>query len=665
MLLRELHSADAVFSHADLCEHQGTLLLVTFDTARRLQLYSVDLIWNATYVPGPNQTQHAASVAPELRVSALLTVPDPLPQHMDNARLMQLSLVPTTAEVVDQHSSTSTTVLATCARTSLPGHAVSQFQESSTILLRWQIESETPNLHEGFRNLKPNAQLSTTTTSKTVLRRQPDLVSSKILLSVHLKCFDTILACVASDGSVEFRDRATFDLLESYMDTDHVYSLPQSGFSYLPGEHNIDAAISYDGSAMVVVRTNGSLQTSTMAFQYGWQRVDDTGDNGSLAEAAIVCLARQYMTMVCGNVAPDEALSLLPSTLPEDLRHLLVREAFRLTRHSPDISNFDDKMRQGIILRESLLPRVFSLQLYLGTGPDGRSLTGQYAWAILNLRHITVSISQIVMTRPDPSQLPVEHISSVHGLVNWGVDIIVYIHNALLSAKDTASRDLSKPARGVFENYMIENNNPAFLLLLCSYPRTYLKLLSQLLPRAIKMSQSLRDRARSLQERQHLTQVGMLEKSVPFSFEAFKTFLDHTETAMHTGPPATSTKPGQAAPSPDLVMSISGNFPEELEQPLRALLISAIPALLQDADWTKVYFHDCSWLGLGGQQSFKAAQSYDVLKKTFLPKHAAIRRCRRCQSVMEDVTIERPREVAQWYLVSQRYCICMCQWFIP
>ncbi|QIX02065.1 hypothetical protein AMS68_007582 [Peltaster fructicola] len=663
-LLQIPTSVDGLLTHADLCEHNGELLLVTSDSSRHLHLYSIDLNWNTTYTAGPNQTQLVKTIAPELRTTALLSIPGPFPHHEGTSKLVQLSLVPPTAEVADQSGSTSTTLLATFVRAGISEHAS---QESVTMLLMWQIDSEVPSLHTSFRNLKPNMQMTNTTTPKTILRRQPDIISGKIILSTQLKSFGTILACLASDGTVEHRDRASFEPLQSYMDTDHVYSLSQSGFSYLPGEHNTDIAISCDGSATVVIRPNNKMDALSMFFAYGWQQDQASGDDNSLAEAAIVCLARQYMTMVCANTASDEVLSLLPPSLPEHLQHLFVREAFRLTRHSPDISNLEEKLRQRVVMSESLLPRVYSLQLFLGMNATGRSLTAQYAWAVLNLRHVVISISHVAMMRPsESSNVPhIDMIASQHGLARWGVDLIVYILDALLSVKDIAARDLSKPATGTFENYMQENNNPAFLLVLCSYPRTLLKLLAHVLHRIVYLAEQFKDRARSLQERQHLTQMSMLEKSMPFNFEAFRTCLDHTEVAMHTAPTSAALKPGQPSALPDLALNITGKFSDELEQPLRALLISAIPSLLQDADWSKIHFHDCSWLGLSGMRSMKLAQSYDVLKKTPLPVNAAIRKCRRCGSLTEDINVERPRDVIPWILLGQRNCVCMCVWFVP
>jgi mediator of RNA polymerase II transcription subunit 16 len=80
-----------------------------------------------------------------------------------------------------------------------------------------------------------------------------------------------MLAFVASDGSIEFRDRINMTSIEPYGDTTTVSSLPHAGFEQMMTEHNPHVAMSADGSAMAMIKTDGSLVHRMMTLRYSWQ----------------------------------------------------------------------------------------------------------------------------------------------------------------------------------------------------------------------------------------------------------------------------------------------------------------------------------------------------------------------------------------------------------
>ena len=57
----------------------------------------------------------------------------------------------------------------------------------------------------------------------------------------------------------------------------------------------------------------------------------------------------------------------------------------------------------------------------------------------------------------------------------------------------------------------------------------------------------------------------------------------------------------------------------------------------------------------------------EALKKTPLREGARLRRCRRCNSAMEDVfaTPEASRDLPPWLQAAQRQCVCTCAWYLP
>jgi hypothetical protein len=94
-------------------------------------------------------------------------------------------------------------------------------------------------------------------------------------------------------------------------------------------------------------------------------------------------------------------------------------------------------------------------------------------------------------------------------------------------------------------------------------------------------------------------------------------------------------------------------------------MTTTLPKLTPELDIGKLYFWDTTWLALtprGGEEP-----RYDALKKTPLREGARLRRCRRCNSAMEDVfaTPEASRDLPPWLQAAQRQCVCTCAWYLP
>jgi hypothetical protein len=94
-------------------------------------------------------------------------------------------------------------------------------------------------------------------------------------------------------------------------------------------------------------------------------------------------------------------------------------------------------------------------------------------------------------------------------------------------------------------------------------------------------------------------------------------------------------------------------------------MTTTLPKITPELDIGKLYFWDTTWLALtprGGEEP-----RYDALKKTPLREGARLRRCRRCNSAMEDVfaTPEASRDLPPWLQAAQRQCVCTCAWYLP
>lgn len=333
--LETIRSSDELISHAAIGEEGADLLAVTYDSSSRLRLYRVTIEWNATqHSRGPGQAY--TLVTPTLEVHHLTSSHNAMSQHADGAKLTHLRLIPTVPEAA-QSQPTLPTVIAVFTQTSFSVDAT-QNQGSFSVIAQWRVESSMPTLHNSFKKLT-GKDSKAVQNPITVLRRSPDIITNKVILSVRPQMFDTIIAFGASDGTVEMRDRLNLDIIGPFGDTGTASNLPSSGFDHLAGPHNNHVTLSADGSAVAVVRADGKLAARAMAFTHGWQVMeDDIGDNKPFIEAAAVCVARQYAFLCYNSISNDESLALLPIEACLELRSTVVKTIFKMVNKSPDIS---------------------------------------------------------------------------------------------------------------------------------------------------------------------------------------------------------------------------------------------------------------------------------------------------------------------------------------
>lgn len=59
----------------------------------------------------------------------------------------------------------------------------------------------------------------------------------KVLLAVHQVAAGTVIVAIYSDGTIQFRDRATMAIITFDETNETISSLPQTGFEFSDEEH--------------------------------------------------------------------------------------------------------------------------------------------------------------------------------------------------------------------------------------------------------------------------------------------------------------------------------------------------------------------------------------------------------------------------------------------
>ena len=662
--LEGMHCSRDLLSHAAMCEDGDSILLVTLDLGRRFRLYRITLAWNATQVSRPDQNSSITAVAPALTVGRLTVLDHVSAKHANWACLSQLRIIPAIpAHATEGSAFTVPTILASFT------HAPSNLdlgqprQDAYSVISRWHIETTTPTLHHAFAKLKGNGPIAVPQTSITILRRQEDIMTNKLVLNVETLYFNTMLAFAASDGTVEFRDRITMASIEPLFDSTSVSSLPQSGFEHsMDDDHSTCVAMSGDGSALVTMGSEGKLHCKLMALRYTWHPIMV---DGGLIEAGVMCLARQYAILCATSVSADETLALLPPDLSAEMRSLFVRQVLDMLGRSAilDISMQDVGRQNMIVVREALLSKAISAQLVLGfkPGTTERTAMGKNAVAYLNMRLVGVAIAQSmangqVASRPDL-------LVALSGLCSWGSDLLVYAASTLHALHRRVGSDSTKAASETSDNFVAEKDNPVIYFLFCTFSRVYLRLLATCILKYLTVVSKAIPNARTVADRQQLQDAWDRGNSLPFKCSDFEAPIAELDTAIRSAYIESNISAERRAEIEVSLMLCDRPIPEELHPVLKTFAETILPNFIEKLDLSKLYFWDTSWLGIEPSPN-EHQLNHDSIRKVPLRKGAKVRSCKRCGAKMEDYTPEKAREMSPVLAQLGRHCVCGSYWAV-
>ncbi|KAI6835587.1 hypothetical protein KC340_g5325 [Hortaea werneckii] len=658
--LEALDTTQTLLSHAAIGPEGHQLVLATHDRAHCLRTYSISINWNPT-------EQHAGnmrfiSVAPALHIGHLAAVEGIAPQQTDTSRISHLAVVPSPPQHVQDPS--NTTICAVFTQAPVPLDP-SQGFDTLSVLARWTIDSITPALHESFTKLKQNGSIPVQPAT-SVLRRQLDVPANKLVLGLSCLYLNTILALIASDGTIEFRSRTSENWNILHQLPNHstvVKSLPQSSLGYFPTDHVPHAAHSTDGSALVYSKPGNPLELRFMTLLSGWQPLEKGMDgDASTVEAAVICLSRQYAILATSHASSDEALAVLPTNLSMELRTLFVRHLiFTFCRQILDVSMLEQKRQQHHVLSDPWLARAMSAQLVLGVKPGTlkRTFAGQFAYCLLNLKLIGLSAASS-MSRDMPAGRP-DIMPFLVGHMRWSLDFLQYIIESLTQIKRLVGSGL--PLKHACEEFTNKTGNPVVQLLLCSYGRTYLRVQMFFLVSAIKLLQSSIPRARTLEDRTVMVDVYDFAKSVPVGLSPLMEFMQSLDTIVRS----TYTDAGvdsQRRYENEIGLITEGRIPDDLTPVVENIFNKMLPDMTGGVDMGKLYFWDTTWLGIDRIATQQDTRRFDAIRKTPLRSGMKLRICRRCGAVMEDIPSEAAKQAPAWLYHAQRQCYCQTYWWI-
>lgn len=210
------------------------LLAAIATSSGQLKILKIEIQWGGPGSSSDKAMPQNARLNPalvETHVAStdwLCSGPNDANQDISMAELSHLHLLP--AVMDNTGSSTVPPVIVTVrSRVSPDG----SYEGAQSVLDRWEATEAKQNLHPTFEQLgNRRNSISSDLPNVTRLRKLDPVTINKAVIGIQPIQFGKILILSMSDGSIEFRDRFTFEEVYATEDTSKVMNLRQVGWSF-------------------------------------------------------------------------------------------------------------------------------------------------------------------------------------------------------------------------------------------------------------------------------------------------------------------------------------------------------------------------------------------------------------------------------------------------
>lgn len=255
--------------------------------------------------------------------------------------------------------------------------------------------------------------------------------------------------------------------------------------------------------------------------------------------------------------------------------------------------------------------------------------------------------------------------SSLRGVAHWGLDMLLFVVDSLLAFTRTLKDVASVQEAG--QRHLDTTHDPAIILVLSSYPRIFLKLLSQLLQHYLRCLPHAMQRASTVLERHEMADIyDYFTNRIPVKLTAVDSIISDADNAVRSTFQEQQLS-DQRRREIELKLICHAQIAPELSSVLERLVQTALPSVSDVIDAGGLYFTDTTWLGIHfSQGNKKHGQALDIITKLPISAGVQPRQCRRCGSVTEALSAEKMNKgIASWLHVAKRHCICGNYWTLP
>jgi mediator of RNA polymerase II transcription subunit 16 len=299
MELDSVNTSDDRVTHAAMASDKKSLLVAVATASKQLCLVKVDVQWGHNTHPdagGPSQNN---PLNPSFTETHLATANwlqsganDANAELLSMAELSQLHVLPT---LMGNAGKNMVPPMIIAVRTRTPSQG--SFEVAQTVIERWEATEEKQELHPAFELLGTRRNSTSGEPSKTVKLRQLDpVIINKVCINFQTSQFGKVLILTFADGTVEYRDRFTFEELYAIEDTEQISNLRQVGWTYMDNGPCHQIAFSPTFCSRVQVGDDGKLRWSKLHYAAGdiGNTMQEPHYGGSIAGLVITAASAMY-----------------------------------------------------------------------------------------------------------------------------------------------------------------------------------------------------------------------------------------------------------------------------------------------------------------------------------------------------------------------------------
>ncbi|GAB0136152.1 hypothetical protein EsDP_00004464 [Epichloe bromicola] len=706
MELESVNTTDELVTHAAFSSDKKYLLAAIATSSCQLKLLKIEIQW-----AGPGSSSEKNTMPQNARLNPALVETHVASVNWlctgsndtdHDAAIAELSFVQILPTVMDSSGSSTVPYMILTVRSRAAGEG--NFQAAQSILDRWEAAESKQGLDPAFEQLG-NRRHSTSSEppSITKLKKLKPVVINKVVIGLQIIHFGKTLLLTMSDGSLEYRDRFTFEEVYAGQDFAKIMTLRQAGWSFSDDGPCHQAAVSPTGCSMVQLGDDGKVRWNKLQYAIG-----DIGDTTQDAHysATIASISIAAASAMWHQNNHDDLLAVVQS-LAYKKKFVLdwVSELIRILKIQVDYS---DETHHDALMRNLSLQFCLGIMNSLGFRGESlkRSFQSKFAMIDLNLRNVVILITLASNTplnvREKMSPLD-EHevVDALAGCAKWSVDLLSWLVDSLFELmNDEEFRQRCAQQRfNELNSFLLKRNDVSLHLLLSSSSRSFLSAIC----RRVALLEAISNKAMDFYKTQasgdvpsggkvlnpqlqhayykmqrvtstSIIKVADFEKLLNvLSQDVRQAYAIYLPQWVKKQPNAPQGKQLEVAIKTtqiqfEVSMLLSGSPPPAFIPVIKKFFTMDLPAFRKTTDPAKLYFADFELLGVQDDLASLAARQargvyVDSFKRVALRRRRGgnrWRRCARCTSVMEDVFGSRPGFA--FVLAQQRRCSCGGYW---
>ncbi|RGP70630.1 mediator of rna polymerase ii transcription subunit 16 [Fusarium sporotrichioides] len=703
--LESISASDELITHANFTSEKKYLLLALATTSKQLRLVKIEIQWGqasqADKVPG----RPAGNLSPSLVEKHLATTNwlqgGPGDPSLDTS-MIELSHLEVLPSILDNTGKNPTSPMIVTVKSRTPSEG--SYQVAQSVLDRWEIVEQRQNLSSAWEQLGSRRNsISSELPPVTQLRKVSPVISNKVVVAFHTLTFGKILVLAFADGTVEYRDRLTFDEIYTTQEFNKIMNLRQVGWTFTDEGPCQQIAFSPTYCSMVQMGEDGKIKWTKLHYPQGdiGNSMQDANYAGSIAALSVTAAPAMFHQ----NNYDDILAIVRPYTTKKRFVQDWVTELIRILKIQIDYS---EDTHHDSLVRNGSLQYCLSIMNALGFRGDfsPRSFLGKFSMLFLNVRNVVVLITiasntpVTVREKLSPLDEP-EVMATLVGCAKWALDLIAWLIDSLFELMNDSHFQalLTRERFHEVASYLQEKNNVALHFLMSSSSRGFLSAVCRRLAhleglsgRAIEFyrrqsavvegasgGRAAPQLQQAYQAMQQVTSSALVKVSEVEALltelskeirQAYQIFLPNFVKNQQNPPQGKQIDMAVKSTRSqiELSMLLSGSPPSAFIQIIKKFFATDLPSFRNAVDPGRLFFANYDLLEVQDDEHSLAAKKVrgmlyvDVFKRMQIrpSPNKQWRRCSRCTAVMEDIFGSRPGFT--FVLAQQRKCSCGGQW---